>query len=138
DSRSAGCRSRACSQPRSPMSRAGPRPAGRRSAGSASSCRLPPRAHSPRAGAAPLRLARRSLYQAPLVLDVIFELAAEVLDEALDRQRGGVTERADRAPGDVVGHVIEQCQIFDPALARLDAVHDAIEPSGAFSARSAL
>src|SRR5512135_1127810 len=73
------------------------------------------------AGAAPLRLAVYALHQAALMLDVVLELAAVMLDEALHRQSRRVAQRADGAPGDVVGHVVEQCQVFGTPLAVLDA-----------------
>src|SRR5690242_366164 len=58
-----------------------------------------------------------------LVLDVVLELAAEMLDEALHGQRRGIAERADRAALDVVGNVGQQIEILGPAVAVLDAVH---------------
>src|SRR5690349_12539257 len=63
-----------------------------------------------RAGPSPLRLAVRPADQAALVLDVVFEFLVEVLDEALDGQRRGIAQRADRATGDVVGNVVEQVE----------------------------
>src|SRR3977135_1227278 len=45
---------------------------------------------------------------AALVIDVVLEFTAEMLDEALHRQRGGVAQRADGAPGDVVGDSAQQ------------------------------
>src|SRR5262245_31163125 len=77
-------------------------------------------------------------HAALLVLDVVDELVAEVLDEALHRQRGGVAERADRASRDVVRDVVEQIQVLHAALAVLDAVDHPVEPAGAFAARRAL
>src|SRR5688572_22528638 len=76
--------------------------------------------------------------QALLVLDVMDELVAEVLDEALHRQRRGVAQRADGAPGDVVGDVGQQLEVLHAALAVLDAVHHPVEPAGALAARGAL
>src|SRR6267378_4710734 len=76
--------------------------------------------------------------EAPFVLDVVHELVAEVLDEALHRQRRGVAERADGAPGDVVGDVVEEREVLHAAEALLDAVHDAIQPAGALAAGRAL
>src|SRR5512144_1089623 len=66
------------------------------------------------------------------VVDVMLELGAEVLDEALHRQRGGVAQRADGAPGDVVGDVVQHVEVRARALAVLDPVHHAVEPAGAF------
>src|SRR5262245_59433695 len=76
--------------------------------------------------------------EALLVLDVMHELAAEMLDEALHRQRRGVAQRADGAPGDVVGDILEQRQVLHAALPVLDPVHHAVEPAGALAARRAL
>src|SRR5665213_354882 len=62
--------------------------------------------------------------EALLVVDVMLEFAAEVLDEALHRQCGGVAQRADRASGDVVGHRHQQVEVLLAAFAVLDAVDD--------------
>src|SRR5215470_13103541 len=77
-------------------------------------------------------------HEAALVVDVVLELVAEVLDEALHRQRRGVAERADRAAGDVVRDRQQQVEVFVAPLAMLDAVDDAPQPSRAFAARGAL
>src|SRR5437763_4096439 len=76
--------------------------------------------------------------KAALVLDVVHELVAEMLDEALHRQRGRVAERADRAAGNVVRHVVEEVEILHAPCAVLDAVHDAVEPARALAAGRAL
>src|ERR1700687_2381840 len=76
--------------------------------------------------------------QTLLVIDVILELVAKMLDEALDRQRGGVAQRAYGAAGDVVGHGDQQVEVFVPALPVLDAVHHAPQPSGPLAAWRAL
>src|SRR4051812_2573249 len=91
----------------------------------------------PRAGAAPTGF-YLTADKAALVLDVVHELVAEVLEEALHRQRRGVAQRADGAAGDVVGNVIEEREVFHAALAVLDAVHHAVEPAGALAAGRAL
>src|SRR3990172_2122210 len=83
-------------------------------------------------------LHRRLAHQAPLVADVVLELGAEVLDEALDRQCRRVPERADRPPRDVVCHLVQELQVLHPAAAGLDPVHHAVEPAGALAARRAL
>src|SRR5438093_1128217 len=66
---------------------------------------------SPRGAGAPLGRpggrARTSYvggHKAMLVVDVVLEFVAEVLDETLHGQRRGVTQRADRAAGDIVGN----------------------------------
>ncbi len=61
-----------------------------------------------------------------------------MLQHALHRHRRGVAERADRAALDVVGHGVEQGQVFHLALAMFDAVDHAPQPAGAFAARRAL
>src|SRR3954452_22605724 len=76
--------------------------------------------------------------EAPLVLNVVHELVAEMLEEALHRQRRSIAERADGASGDVVGDVVEKREVFHAPLAVLDAVHHAIEPARALAARGAL
>src|SRR4029450_9708480 len=73
-------------------------------------------------------------HQASLVVDVILELVAKVLDEAFHRQRRGVAERADRAPGDVVRHRHQYVEVLVPPLAVLDAIDHAPQPSRAFAA----
>src|SRR5215467_2721580 len=77
-------------------------------------------------------------HHAALVIDVVLELAAEMLDEALHRQGGGVAERADGAPGDVVGDVDQQVEVLVLSLAVLDAVDHAVEPAGSLAAGRAL
>src|SRR5512134_2964731 len=77
-------------------------------------------------------------HHAFLVLDVMDEFVAEVLDETLDRQCRGVAQRADRPPGDVVGDVIQKFEVLEPALAVLDAVDHAVKPPGTFAAGRAL
>src|SRR2546421_10315947 len=76
--------------------------------------------------------------QTLLVIDVVLELVAKMLDEALDRQRGGVSQRAYGAAGDVVGHGDQQVEVFVPALPVLDAVDYAPQPSGSLAAWRAL
>src|SRR6187399_3077402 len=73
-----------------------------------------------------------------LVLDVVHEFVAEMLDKALHRQRGSIAQRADGAPGNVVRDVIQQVEVLHPALAMLDTVDHAVEPAGALAARRAL
>ena len=77
-------------------------------------------------------------HQALLVIDVVLEFVAEVLDEALHRQRRGIAQRADRASGDVVRHRHQQVEVLVPALAVLDPVHHPPEPARPFAARRAL
>src|SRR5438874_5048776 len=76
--------------------------------------------------------------QTLLVIDVVLEFIAKMLNEALDRQRGGVSQRAYGAAGDVVGHGDQQVEVFVPALPVLDAVDYAPQPSGSLAAWRAL
>src|SRR5688572_17724189 len=78
------------------------------------------------------------LHRAALVVDVVLELVAVDLHERARGHGGGVSERADGAALDLVGEVQEQVEVFLPALARLDAVDDAVEPARALAARRAL
>src|SRR5207247_2359259 len=73
-----------------------------------------------------------------LVIDVVLELVAEMLDEALHRQRRGVAERADGSSRDVVRDRCQQLEIAVTALAVLDAVQTPPQPSGALPAGRAL
>src|ERR1700719_1311625 len=72
--------------------------------------------------------------QTLLVIDVILELVAQMLDEALDRQRGGVSQRAYGAAGAVVGPGEQKVEVFVPALPVLDAVAHAPQPSSPLAA----
>src|SRR2546425_5010031 len=72
------------------------------------------------------------------VVDVVLELAAKMLDEALDGEGRRVPERTDRAAGDVVGHGVQHVEVFRPALAVLDSIDHPPEPTGALAARRAL
>src|SRR5450756_2174479 len=76
--------------------------------------------------------------QALLVLDVVLELVAKMLDEALDRQRRGVAQRAYGAAGDVVGHAQQQVEVFVAALPVLDTIDHTPQPSGSLPAWRAL
>src|SRR5688572_12765004 len=90
------------------------------------------------AGARPAPLGFNRAVETCLFLDVVHELVAEMLDEALHRQRRGIAQRADGAARDVVGDVVEEREVFHAALAVLDAVHHAVEPAGALAAGRAL
>ena len=50
--------------------------------------------------------------------DAGFHLGAEILDQALDRPGGGVTQSADRMALDLLGHLLQHIYLFDlrPAL----------------------
>src|SRR4051794_17675238 len=77
-------------------------------------------------------------HEAPLVVDVILEFVAIVLDERAHRHRRRVAQRADRPALDVVGERVQEVEVLVAALAVLDPVENAPEPSGAFAARRAL
>ena len=57
--------------------------------------------------------------EALLVLDVVLEFGPELLHEGAHRHRGRIAERADGAALDVVGHRVQQVDVFD-AQAGLD------------------
>src|SRR5512142_743652 len=78
------------------------------------------------------------LHDAALVVDVVLELVAVGLHEGAHGHRRGVSEGADGAPLDVVREVEQQVQVLLAALARLDAVDDAVEPARALAAGRAL
>src|SRR5688572_29389530 len=77
-------------------------------------------------------------YGAGFVFDVVHELVAEVLDHGPHRHGRGVAERADGAALDVVGHRVQQVDVFHAARAVLDAVDHAPQPAGALAAGRAL
>src|SRR5512143_3378297 len=72
------------------------------------------------------------------VLDVVLELAAEVLDEALHRQCCRVAERADRPSRNVVRDRGEDIEILRAPLAVLDAVDHPPHPARSLAAGRAL
>src|SRR5215471_1398105 len=73
-----------------------------------------------------------------LVMDVMLEFAPEVLDEAFHGERRRIAERADRPALDVVRDGIQKIEILEASLAILDALHHAIQPARALTARRAL
>src|SRR5262245_39474232 len=70
--------------------------------------------------------------------DVGFEVAAEVAQDALDRPRRGVGERADRLAFHERGHVVEQREVGLGAAALLDLLAQFVDPAGALAALRAL
>src|SRR5436190_953627 len=68
-------------------------------------------------------------HEALFVIDVMLKLVAEMLDEALHRQRCRIAQRANGASRDVVRNGYEEIQIFVFALAILDALHDSPQPA---------
>ena len=77
-------------------------------------------------------------HQTGLVLDVILELAAEMLEETLDRQGRRIAEGTDGATHDVAQHAVQQVQVFRLAQSVLDAMDHLVHPGGAFPAGCAL
>src|SRR5215470_3090155 len=77
-------------------------------------------------------------HEAALVIDVVLELVAEVLDETLHRQRRRIAERTDRSPSDIVGNGKQQIEILVFALPVLDAIDHAPQPARALAAWRAL
>src|SRR5690242_5555838 len=67
--------------------------------------------------------------EAAAVVDVVLELLAVVLDEALYRPGGGVAEGADGVAFYLLGDVHQHVQVFLPALAVLDALDHAVHPA---------
>lgn len=72
------------------------------------------------------------------MLDIVLKLMAEVFGKTAHGEHGGVGQRANRAAGHVIADGVEQLQVFRFAFAAGDAVHDAVEPAGAFAAGGAL
>src|SRR6185503_1609798 len=75
---------------------------------------------------------------AHVMSDVILELVAEVLDEALHGPGGCVAEGADRVAFDLVRDVHQHVELLLASLAALDAADHAIHPAGSFATRRAL
>src|SRR5678815_4010443 len=73
-----------------------------------------------------------------LVLDVIFELAAEMLDEALHRQRRCIAQRTDRPALDVVGDGRQHVEVLEASGTMLDPIDHSPQPPGALATRRAL
>lgn len=72
------------------------------------------------------------------MLDIVLELMSEMLGKTAHGENRCVGQRANRAAGHIVADGVEQFQIFGFAFAAGDAVHDAVEPAGAFAAGGAL
>src|SRR5258706_16169670 len=75
---------------------------------------------------------------AVLVVDVVLEFVAEVLDETFHGQRRGVTQGADRAAGDIVCDRGQPIEVLVLPLAILDPIHHPPHPARPFAARRAL
>src|SRR5574343_1179789 len=77
-------------------------------------------------------------HQTSLMLNVIFELRTEVLEETHDRECGSITQCTNRPTADIAADGEAQIQIFHLALTVLDTVNDLVKPVGAFTARRTL
>src|ERR1035437_2985662 len=62
---------------------------------------------------------------AGLVRHVIFKFRTEVLEHGPHRHGGGIAQGANRAPRDVLGHVVKQVHIADTTLTIFDAIDNA-------------
>src|SRR5699024_1460592 len=58
-----------------------------------------------------------------LVLDVVCELVAEMLDKTTHGERSCITQATNRAPDDVAGNLVQHIEVFHATLAVLDAMH---------------
>src|SRR5580658_10951332 len=72
-----------------------------------------------------------------LAVEMIFELVAPFLDDAHRGQRGGVSERAEGAPENVLRKLGDQRNIFLSAGTCVEPVEQFLEPRGAFAAGDA-
>src|SRR5579862_5551029 len=77
-------------------------------------------------------------YARTAVIDHVFELVAEVLEEALHRPGRGIAEGADGMSFDVVGDIEQHAELLAPALPVHDAFDGAIDPAGTLAAGRAL
>src|SRR5688572_6229809 len=66
---------------------------------------------------------------ATAVVDHVFELVAEVLEEALHWPRRGITERANGVALDATGHVDQQLQVLLLALPGHDPADHSVHPA---------
>src|SRR5574343_1312244 len=76
----------------------------------------------------------RFRHQPGLVLNVVFELRAEMLEEAHDRECRSVAQCTNRPATDVAADRQQQVQIFRLALTGFDTVNNLIQPVGTFAA----
>ena len=72
------------------------------------------------------------------VLDTLFNVGAEVADQALNRPRGGVTERADGVALDLLCQLPEHVNLSLLEVTAHHALHHLVDPRGALAARRAL
>src|SRR5690242_13223471 len=74
----------------------------------------------------------------PVIVDAVFDLGAEMADQALDRPRSRIAQRADRMPLDLGRHVQQRVDLGRFALALHHPLEYAPHPARAFAARRAL
>src|SRR6266481_1959906 len=79
-----------------------------------------------------------SLTVSAILVAGLFKFAAVILQERLDRPRGGFAERADRLAVDVVGDLEQQIDVLRSAVACLDTMEHFLHPKRAFPAWCAL
>src|SRR4029077_15862064 len=72
------------------------------------------------------------------LLDVCDELVAPVLEIAGDGIDGEVAERAERLAEDAVAHRVEQIEVSELCMARLDLLEQLNHPARSFATRRAL
>src|SRR5699024_9097979 len=73
-----------------------------------------------------------------LVLDVVCELVAEMLDKTTHGERSCITQATNRAPDDVAGKPGQHVEAFHATLAVLDPMRHTPYPAGALATGGAL
>src|SRR3954452_13955042 len=81
---------------------------------------------------------RRVAERATGLVDVLLELAAELVDVTRDRDRRRLAERAEALAVDAVAHVEQQVELVLLCVTRLEAAQDLGHPARSFAARCAL
>src|SRR5579883_620405 len=77
-------------------------------------------------------------HAAPAVIDHVFELMPVVLEEALHRPCGRITQRADGMSLDVIGDIDQERQLLAPRLPREHAPEQPVHPARALATGRAL
>src|SRR3546814_18799783 len=78
------------------------------------------------------------LQRAAILADTTFDFRAEMLDQPLDRPRGGVAERTDGVAFDLLGDVEQSVDIADVGVAGAQPLPHAPHPAGALAPRGEL
>src|SRR5260370_16031152 len=68
---------------------------------------------------------------------MLLEFVAPLLHDADGRQRGGIAERAERAPQHILGEVADKVDIFGTPEAGMEAIEHLAQPGGPFAAGNA-